>query len=192
MVLMRLAAIKISKAPWRLIALRAIFALAAGAALLLALIYAEYAAHELGHVVFGAIGSFYHTGKLPVFQISGWEKCALIDFVLCPQQTKIVEGVPTVMFMLGGPAFVILSSSAIAYALYRKHGRRIYLAFALLYAIREASANVICGTDNPSNEPMAICQALPFMEIAELAKALALLTAFALVAQEAKSRIKAQ
>ncbi|MCX8175485.1 MAG: hypothetical protein N3E51_04745 [Candidatus Micrarchaeota archaeon] len=176
-------------APLRIIALRMLCVLVATPIALAAMLFLSSCVHEFGHRLFGTVGSFYHTGKLPVFATSGWQNCTGIPAIPCPQQTYLVDGVATGGMLYGGPFLVIVVAALLAASLYKRTGKRLFLLFPLLYAVSEISANLVCGTDNLSGLPLPACKEYPFVELAGFAMLGIAALAFFLISEEVTARV---
>jgi len=80
--------------------------------------------------------------------------------VPAPQQTTSKNVAYTPLVYFGGPFLSILL--IIALAIYLKDRLRItqnaYWLVPLAFILQEVCGNMLCGTDNPWNAPLALCQ----------------------------------
>lgn len=178
--------------PPKVIFLRMIASIVITLAFFVIISFTGYAVHEFGHRLVGSVGSFYHTGKLPEFSTTGWDNCTGVSFILCPQQTKMISGVPTAGMAYGGPFLVILTVALVSASLYKRSKNALFVLFPVLYAINEITGNIICGTDNVSGAPLAACSQLPIPEIAAFSILGAALLVFYIVNSEVIARISAK
>jgi|GEM_PF-3369986 len=179
-----------TKVPPKVVLLRAVSSGFATIVLIILLSFLSYSIHEMGHVLFGTIGSYLKSGEMPAFTTSAWDNCAGLDFIKCPQQTMwLGGGVLTGAFAFGGVFLVILVASLLSASLYKHTKNRLYLAFPVLYAINEIGGNVICGTDNLMGGPYGICGSLPISFIAGMSILAAACLVFYIVNDEIDARI---
>jgi len=114
--------------------------------------------HEGGHITFGYIDNIVYEGKLPSINITNYMSCPIFYFLKMPQQTMIIEGKVSLLFIYGGIMAVLLVSSLFSIVLIRKTRHKAYMLFPLIFAIHEILGNSICGTDNIMGKPYAICE----------------------------------
>ena len=183
--------LKTKRPPLSVILLRACSASVATVIILMLLAYLSFAVHELGHVFFGSIGSYLNTGEIPAFATSAWDNCTGLDFIKCPQQVKWVGGgVLTGGFAIGGVLLVILVALLVALSLYKRTKNRLYLVFAVLFAVNQIAGNVVCGTDNfNGGQPYAVCNEWFISGIASLSMLAIVLLVFFIVNEQIDEKI---
>jgi len=112
--------------------------------------------HETGHIIFGFADGLLK-GQINNFTISAFVKHPFFQFIPLPQQTKIIGGNGSLNFAMGGPLFMIfvfLGLSILGYSLSKNKGWFLIFISILLF---EVSGNIICGTDNWTNNPLSFC-----------------------------------
>jgi hypothetical protein len=124
-------------------------------------IYLSFIIHEFGHILFGSVYSFFKFGYFPKIEIINWVDVPLLPFKL-PQQVKMFEGTPTILYVEGGILSVVLFWTAISFIVYysisSKYRISIFIV-PILFSINEVLGNFFCGTDNPLIQPTSFCQA---------------------------------
>jgi hypothetical protein len=136
--------------------------------------------HETGHILFG-FGNSLLSGNATHFTISAWMSHPLLRFIPLPQQTKIVSGTGSANFALGGPFFMILIFLGISLFAYLKSRNPLWFLIFFSIVLFEISGDIICGTDNLINSPLAICNhgldlLLQFVSIAVFSSTLSYFT----------------
>jgi amino acid permease len=117
--------------------------------------------HESGHILFGELNTLLLYGKTAPFSISAWAHHPFFPFLYLPQQTRIFDGFGSVNFALGGPIFTMLVFIALSWLGYKNSNKKYWLLLGLSVVLYEAFGNMMCGTDNPSGNPLALCGHLP-------------------------------
>lgn len=112
--------------------------------------------HETGHIIFG-FGNGLLIGKVTHFSISSWMPHPSFKFIFFPQQTKILDGVGSANFALGGPMFMILIFLGISLFAYLRSKNPLWFLLFFSIVLFEISGNVICGTDNLTGNPLLSC-----------------------------------
>jgi len=112
--------------------------------------------HEVGHMVFGFADGLLK-GNVTTFTITSWVNPPFLKLPILPQQTKVVNGIGSLNFAMGGPIFDILVFLGLSLFAYLRSGRKLWFLLFLSILIFEVSGNIICGTDNPFNNPLSIC-----------------------------------
>ena len=124
---------------------------------MLLLYWGTFWIHEGGHIAYGKLSNWYE-GRSSEFKITSWKTLPYLTFLEYPQQTRMIEGTPTLAFALGGPIFVILVIIFFVHTLYKITKRKIFWAFIALFIFHEIFGNFLCGTDNPNGNAYAVCQ----------------------------------
>ena len=112
--------------------------------------------HETGHMVFGFADGLIK-GNVTTFTISSWINHPFLHLPILPQQTKIVNGTPSLNFAMGGPIFMILLFLGLSLFAYARSRNKLWFLLFISILIFEVSGNIICGTDNPLGNPLSIC-----------------------------------
>jgi hypothetical protein len=110
-------------------------------------------------------------GNVTTFTITSWVNHPFLKLPILPQQTRVVNGTGSLNFAMGGPIFSILIFLGLSLFAYLRSGRKIWFLLFLSILIFEVSGNIICGTDNPFNNPLSMCNhqldlSLQFLSIA--------------------------
>ena len=122
----------------------------------MSLFFFLYYVHETGHIVFGFADGLVK-GKITTFTISSWVNYPFFHFLKLPQQTKIVNGLPSLNFVMGGPIFTILVFLGLSLFAYLRSKNSLWFLLFFSIALFEISGNVICGTDNFTGSPLSVC-----------------------------------
>ena len=127
-----------------------------------ALVWFQHTFHETGHYI-GCVSTGFITKAPALCYWSNWTNIPLYPGVLevpAPQQTTSKNVAYTPLVYFGGPFLSILL--IIALAIYLKDRLRItqnaYWLVPLAFILQEVCGNMLCGTDNPWNAPLALCQ----------------------------------
>lgn len=110
--------------------------------------------HELGHFLVGAVSELYYLHSLP--QMSNWQW----DLIITPRQ--VIGNAPNSPFIaLAGPVFDISLIALIFYIVYSQYKTlsKLTVLIPILFFLQELASNVICGTDNPTYNPLTNCSA---------------------------------
>lgn len=128
----------------------------------LIIFFFDYYVHESGHILFGFTDGLLR-GHIDVFTIGNWIKHPLIQFILLPQQTKLIRGIPSLNFIFGGPLFNMLVFLGISLLGYVRSGKKAWFLLFVSICLFEISGNIICGTDNFYASPLSVC--LPNLDL---------------------------
>jgi hypothetical protein len=115
--------------------------------------------HESGHIFGGIIGDLFSGNQIQNYTISNWIPSPFPGLIM-PQQTHN-SGSITVFFILGGINAEIIFSFLIClliYVMFNFKTKIWILIIPIFTIVRQFLSNYLCGTDNLSNHPYALCQ----------------------------------
>ena len=115
--------------------------------------------HESGHILGGIIGDMISGNQIQNYSISNWVPSPFPGLMM-PQQTHN-SGKITAIFILGGMYAEIIFSFFICWLIYMvfdfKNKAWIFV-IPIFTIFRQLLSNFLCGTDNLTNHPLALCQ----------------------------------
>jgi hypothetical protein len=116
-----------------------------------------YYIHEGGHMFFGMLSSLLVNGRFPHFIITSW---MYIDGIPIPQQTTIIDGVISPIYILGGVLTVTLLALLLCRHLLKYKGINKIAVGSLtgVVILNEWISNYFCGTDNFTQNILPICK----------------------------------
>jgi hypothetical protein len=119
----------------------------------------EFYLHESGHILGGMLNDVITGNAIRNYSFSRWIP-SLIPLIPMPQQTQVVPGFRSPLFVYGGMYFAIASVWIGAFFFWRstRYATRNRVFFIPLYVtITQIINNYLCGTDNEMNRPLEVC-----------------------------------
>lgn len=119
----------------------------------------EFYLHESGHILGGMLNDVSTGSAIRNYSFSRWIP-SLIPLVPMPQQTEVMPGLRSPLFIYGGMYFTIASVWIGAFFIWRctRFSTRNRLFLIPLYVtITQVVNNFLCGTDNALNRPLDVC-----------------------------------
>ena len=119
----------------------------------------EFYLHEAGHILGGMLDDIITGNAIRNYSFSRWIP-SLIPFVPMPQQTQVMPGFRSPLFIYGGMYFTLASVWIGAFFFWRSSRystrNRVFL-IPLYVTITQVINNYLCGTDNELNRPLEVC-----------------------------------